>query len=159
MTLPKHEDIILKSITQTKEKCDSLVLSRAGFCMVGRCHGILCFHFVFLCLEATVKKHLDENDVRHGHGNYFKSDVLKVTSFKLCSKFFLNNCEAHWQWHLKDTLQLKILRAWTNNIHANSFLSKYHKIKMGEVAMEIINCTKIRACSLKNIAPGHFTYS
>ena len=58
-----------------------------------------------------------------------------------------------------DTLQLKILRAWTNNIHANSFLSKYHKIKMGEVAMEIINCTKIRACSLKNIAPGHFTYS
>ena len=29
---------------------------------------------------------------------------------------------------------------------------------MGEDALEIISCTKIRACSLKNIAPRHFTY-
>ena len=101
---------------------------------------------------------MDENDLCYGYGNYFESAVLKVTWFKLCSKFFLNNYEAHWRRHLKDTLQLKILRTWTN-IHVNSFLGKYHKWKMGGVAIEIISCTKIWACSLKNIAPGHFTNS
>ena len=43
-------------MTQTREKWDSLVLSRADFCIVGRCRGIPCFHFLFFCLEATVKK-------------------------------------------------------------------------------------------------------
>ena len=31
-------------------------------------------------------------------------------------------------------------------------------MKMGEGALEVICCTKIRAWSLTNIAPGHFTY-
>ena len=54
-------------------------------------------------------------------------------------------------------LQLKILRTWIN-IDANSFLGKYHEMRMGEVALEIISCTKIQACYLhQNIAPGHFT--
>ena len=53
-------------------------------------------------------------------------------------------------------LQLKILRTWIN-IDANSFLGKYHEMKMGEVALEIISYTKIHACYLhQNIAPGHF---
>ena len=46
--------------------------------------------------------------------------------------------ETHWHWHLKDILQLKILQTWIN-IHANSFLGKYHEIKMGEGAVEIIS--------------------
>ena len=67
-------------MTQTREKQDSLVLSRADFRMVGRCHGIPCCHFLFVCLKATVKKeHLNWNDLRHGHRNYFKSAILKVT--------------------------------------------------------------------------------
>ena len=36
--------------------------------------------------------------------------------------------------------------------------SKYHEMKIGEVTLKIISCTKIQACSLKNIATGHFTY-
>ena len=56
LTLPKHEDIILNSMIETREKLDSLDLSRADFCMVGRCHGIPCFHYFFFCLEAKVKK-------------------------------------------------------------------------------------------------------
>ena len=48
--------MILNSTTQTKEKWDSLVLSSADFCMTGSCHGIPCLHFLFFCLEATVKK-------------------------------------------------------------------------------------------------------
>ena len=54
-TLPKHEDIVLNSITQTKEKCTSLVLSRADFWMVSRCHGVPYIHF-FSCLEPTAEK-------------------------------------------------------------------------------------------------------
>ena len=46
------------SITQTREKWDSPVLSRPDFWMVWRCHGILCvhfyFYFYFFCLEATL---------------------------------------------------------------------------------------------------------
>ena len=53
-------------------------------------------------------------------------------------------------WHLKDTLQLKILQTWIN-IYVKSFLDKYYGTKMGEDALEIISCTKIRACSLKSI--------
>ena len=118
---------------------------------------VFCVFIVYFLFRNNGKKeHLDENNFRHGYGNYFKSAVLKVTWFQLCSTFFLNNYEAHWQRHLKDILRLKILRTWIN-IQANSFLGKY-EMKMSECAMEIISCTKIRAYSLKNIAPRHFTY-
>ena len=46
---------MLHSMTQTREKWDSLVLSRADFFVVGRCRDSPCFHFLFFCLEATVK--------------------------------------------------------------------------------------------------------
>ena len=92
------------------------------------------FIFYFLFRSNGKKKHLDENNFRHSYDNYFKSAVLKVSQFQLHSTFFLSNYEAHWQRHLKDILQLKILRAWIN-IQANSFLGKYHEIKMGEGAM------------------------
>ena len=98
---------------------------------------------------------MDERDFRHSYGNYFKSVVLNVTWFVQSSKFFLNY-EAHWQRHLEVTLQLKNLGTW-NNEHANSFLGKYHEMKMGEGVLQIISYTKIPACPLKNIVPGHFT--
>ena len=53
----------------------------------------------------------------------------------------LNDYEAYSQWHLKDTLQLKILRTWID-IRVNSFLDKFHETKMDEDASEIISCTK-----------------
>ena len=55
---------------------------------------------------------------------------------------------------LWDTLQWKILL----NIRVNSFLDKSHETKMGEDALDIISCAKIRSCSLRNIVPRHFTY-
>ena len=115
------------------------------------------FIFYFLFRSNGKKEHLDESNFRHGYDNFFKSAVLKVTWFQLCSTTFLDNYEAHWQRHLKDILQLKILRTWIN-IQANSFLGKYHEMKMDESVMDIISCTKIQVYSLKNIAPGHFTY-
>ena len=144
-------------MTQTREKWGSLVLSRTDFCVVWRCHMVFCFIFYFLFKSNGKKEHLDENNSRHGYGNYVKSAALKVSWFQLCSTFFLNNYETHWQRHLKDISQLKILPTWIN-IQANSFLGTCHEMKMGEGARDIINCTKIRVYSLKNIAPGHFTY-
>ena len=56
LTLLKHEDMILSYMTQTREKWDSLVLSRADFWMVWTCHGIPCFHFYLICLEQLYKR-------------------------------------------------------------------------------------------------------
>ena len=113
-------------MTLTREKWDCVILSRAEF---GR------WKVHFFVRSNNKKEHLDENDFRHCYGNYFRSVILKVTWFQLCSKFFLNNYEAHWQRYLKDTLQLKISRTWIN-INTNSFLGKYHEMKMGESASE-----------------------
>ena len=72
------------------------------------------FIFNFLFRGNSKKEHLDENDFRHCYGNYFKSFTLKATWYQLCSKFFLTNYKAHWQWYLKDILQLNILGTWIN---------------------------------------------
>ena len=87
------------------------------------------FIFIFLFPTKDKKEHLDENDFHHAYGDYFENAILKVTWYRLCLKFFLSNYETGWQKHLKDTLQLKILRTWIN-ICANSFLDK----KMGKGA-------------------------
>ena len=78
--------------------------------------------------------------------------ISKMPFWKLLdiSFKFLNNYEASWQRHLKDTLQLKTLRTWIN-VRINFFFDKY-KTKMDEGALEIISCPKSRTCSLKNIA-------
>ena len=51
-----HEEITLKFMSQTKENCDSLVLSRSYLRMVWRCHGILSVHRHYFCLEPTSRK-------------------------------------------------------------------------------------------------------
>ena len=65
--------------------------------------------------------HWNEKDNPHYNGIKYHSET---TLLQLCSKFFLNNYEALWQRHLKDTLQLKILGEWVN-IGANFFMSRY----------------------------------
>ena len=50
-----------------QKKCDSLVLSRSGFWMIWRYHGIPCAHFylfIFLFRTNGKKGHLDEYDFR-----------------------------------------------------------------------------------------------
>ena len=96
---PKLGDMILNSMTQIREMWDSHVLSRYDFRMVWRCPGIPCVHFCFFCLES--KTYLDESGFRNCYGNFFESAILKVTLTQLCSKFLLNNYEAHWQQHFE----------------------------------------------------------
>ena len=132
--------MILSSITQRTEKWDSLVLSKADFWMVWIYHGIPCFHIYFFCLEATVKRRLGWEQVSsrlllllwkcHSE-NYLISVIFKV----------LNNYEAHWQRHLKDTLQLKILQTRID-IRVNSFLDKYHETKMAKMHWTLLVAQK-----------------
>ena len=70
---------------------------------VGTCHGILCLHFYFFCLETALQE-----------SNWMKTTSVVVffpekyhsesTWSQLCSKFFINNHETTWLEHLKDTL-------------------------------------------------------
>ena len=118
----------------------SLVLSSADFSMVWTCNGIPYFHFYVFVLFRT-------ND--NCYGIYFEVATLNVTWSWLCSKFFVNNWKFHCYWHLKDTLQLNILRIWIN-IRANLFFGKNHETK--------VSSTKIRACLSMIIPARHSTY-
>ena len=50
------------------------------------------------------------------------------------------------------TSQLIILQTWINIFFHQDF-GKHHETKTDEGAWKIISCTKIRACTSKNIAP------
>ena len=65
-------------MNQTREKLNSLVLSRADFWMIWECHGIPCFHFDFLSRNNGKREQLDEKDFRHCYGISF----LKVSLWK-----------------------------------------------------------------------------
>ena len=90
LTLGEHGDGILNSITQTTEKWDSLVLSRADFWMIWKCHGISRFHFYLLFINNGIRDQLDEEDFRRCYGNSFWKCQSESTWSQLCSKFFIN---------------------------------------------------------------------
>ena len=114
------------------------------------------FIFYFFCLEAMVKKNTSMRTI----------SITVMMIFQKCwsESYLISAMFKVLPQQLRGTLTtaferyftVEDLRTWIN-IHTNSFLNKYHEMKMGEGAVEIISCTNIRACSLKNIASGHFT--
>ena len=73
---------------------------------------------------------MDENDFRPRYGFFFfffESFILKVTWSQLYSQLLLDNYEAHWSSILKDTLHLKILRAWIK-LRVNSSIKTWVNI-------------------------------
>ena len=112
LPLSRHGQIILKSMAQTKEICDSLVLSRSDFWMVWRCDGILCAHFYFFCLEPVVKK---DTWMRTPSVTvmviFFRKlhfeNYLITAMFLILSQQFMRYIDSSFS---KDTLQLKILQ-------------------------------------------------
>ena len=104
-------------MSQTKEKCDSLVLSRSGL------HGIprnRCYHF---CLESTVRKIAWMRTTSVTVVAFFsKLAFWKLldhsyvqSSFQIITRHIENSI-------LKDTLQLNIFRTWIN-LRATSFIN------------------------------------
>ena len=93
-----HEEIALNSMSQTKEKCNSFVLSRSYLWMVWRCHGIPCVYRYCFCLEPTVRKDTWMRTISVTvMVILFEISILKVTWLQLCSKFLLKNYKPHWK--------------------------------------------------------------
>ena len=72
--------------------------------------------FSFLSRNSVIKEQLDENNFRRCYVFFWK-DHSPSSWTQLCSKFFINNYEAPWQWHLKDILQMKILWTSVSSLH------------------------------------------
>ena len=107
-------------MSQTKEKHDSLVLSRSDLWMVWRWHGILCVYYYF-CSEPTVTK-----DTWTRTTSITVVIFLKVAFWKLLGHSYiqcpLSTVTKHTDNNiLKDTLQFYILWTWIN-MHTISFI-------------------------------------
>ena len=111
------------SITQTREKWDSPVLSRPDFWMAWRCHGILFvhfyFYFYFFCLEATLGQ--DRATSATVMVIFSKVPFRKLLYHSYVKVFFSTIAKHINNSILKDTLRLKILWPWIN-IQSNSFI-------------------------------------
>ena len=97
-----------------RKKWYSLVFSRVDFWMIWRCHGILYFNFYFLFRNNRKREHWMRKTFAPVMVFFSRKCHSESTWSQLCSNFILNNYETPWLWHLKDTLQLKILWTWIN---------------------------------------------
>ena len=76
---------------------------------------VLRVFIVIFCLEQRYKRtSIEERLLLLLRWNLFRKCHSASTWSQLSSKFFLNNYKTPWQWHMKDTLQLKILPTCTN---------------------------------------------
>ena len=110
-----HGDITLKSMSQTKEKWDSLVLSRSYLWMVWRCHGrprVQCYYF---CLKPTVRKDIGWERLPSQLQYFFwKVAFWKLLDHRYVQSFFSAITRHIENSILKDTLKLENLRIWIN---------------------------------------------
>ena len=152
LTLPKHKDIILSSMTQTTKKWDSLVLNRADFWIVMKVQWYSVFSFLFFSFEATIKRTLGWEHFCHGHDNYFKSTILKVTWYQLFSKF--STITRHidngiWKTPYSWKFYLNLLNLSGVNITKRIW---------AKMPLKLLVVRKSEPVFLKNIAARHFTY-
>ena len=140
-------------MSQTKEKFDSLVLSRSELWIVWRCHGIprvCCYYF---CLEPTVRKDAWMRTTSVTVMAFFS----KVAFWKLFDHSYVQSSFPVNTRHiensiLKDTLQLKTFRKWIN-LRATPFIKTLVNMKKNrkDSASRKISCTEIQVCTSKNI--------
>ena len=122
-------------MSQTKEKCDSLVLSRSDLWMVWRCHGIprvCCYYF---CLEPTVRKDVWMRTTSVTVMAFFS----KVAFWKLLDHSYVQSSFQKITGHientiLKDALQLNIFRTWIN-LRATFFINTSVNMKQKLMAV------------------------
>ena len=142
-------------MSQTKEKCDSLDLSRSELWIVWRCHGIprvCCYYF---CLEPTVRKDAWMRPTSVTViAFFFESGILKVTWSQLCSMFLPHNYEAHWKHHFERYPTVEYFPDMDQLMH-HIFHQDFgkHETKIDDSALKKISCTKIQVCTSKSIEP------
>ena len=137
-------------MSQTKEKCDSLVLSRSDLWRAWRCHGIprvCCYYF---CLEPTVRKDAWMRTTSVNVMAFFS----KVAFWKLLDHSYVQSSFQIITRHiensiLKDTLQLNILRTWIK-LRAKSFIKT--SVNMKQKSMKVPgkrSLAQISKCALR----------
>ena len=108
-------------MSQTKEKCDSLVLSRSEFGIVWRCHGISRVCRYYFCLEPTVRKDAWMRTTSVTVMVFFS----KVPFWKLLDHSYVQSSFPINMRHIKDSILkdtlIKIFRTWIN-LRATSFI-------------------------------------
>ena len=75
------------------------------------------FIFIFMFRNNVIREQLGQNNLRHSYVFFSGKYHSESTWSQRCSKFSINNYEAPWQRHLKDTLQLKILWTSVSSLH------------------------------------------
>ena len=102
-------------MSQTKEKCGSLVLSRSDLWIVWRCHCIPHVYCYYSCVEPTVRKDawMRTTSVtvmifssKVAFWKLLDHSYVK-SSFPIITRHIANSI-------LKDTLQLNIFQTWIN---------------------------------------------
>ena len=143
-------------MSQTKEKCDSLVLSRSGL------HGIPRNRYYHFCLESTVRKIAWMRTTSVTVMAFFsKLAFWKLldhsyvqSSFQIITRHIENNI-------LKDTLQMNIFPTWIN-LRATSFIKT--SVNMKQKSMTVPRKRSIAQkskCALRralNLSRPRFTY-
>ena len=149
-------------MSQTKEKCDSLVLSRSDLWRAWRCHGIprvCCYYF---CLEPTVRKDAWMRTTSVTVMAFFS----KVAFWKLLDHSYVQSSFPIITRHiensiLKDTLQLNILRTWIK-LRAKSFIKT--SVNMKQKSMKVPGKRSVAQkskCAFRRLFPlskSRFTY-
>ena len=149
-------------MSHTKEKCDSLVLSRSDLWKVWRCHGILRVCCYYFCLEPTVRKDGWMRTTSVTVMAFFS----KVAFWKLLDHSYvqssfpiiMRNIENS---ILKDTLQLNIFRTWIN-LRATSFIKT--SVNMKQKSMTVPRKRSVAQKSKRalrrtlNLSRPRFTY-
>ena len=74
------------------------------------------FTIIFMFRNNVIREQLGQNNFRRCYV-FFRKYHSESTWSQRCSKFSINNYEAPWQRHLKDTLQLKILWTSVSSLH------------------------------------------
>ena len=149
-------------MSQTKEKCDSLVLSRSDLWIVWGCHGIprvCCYYF---CLELTVEKDAWMRTTSVTVMAFFS----KVAFWKLLDHSYVQSSFQIITRHiensiLKDTIQLNIFRTWIN-LRATSFIKTSVNVKQRSVTVPrkrpVVQKSKRALRRTLNLSRPCFTY-
>ena len=143
-------------MSQTKEKCDSLILSRSGLWIVWRCHDILRAHYYYFCLEPTVRKDAWMRTPSVTAMAFFS----KVTFWKLLDHSYVQSSIPIITRHiensiLKDTYPTVEYFPDMDQLTCNIFYQDFGKneTKIDDSASKKISCAKIQACTSKNTEP------
>ena len=149
-------------MSQTKEKCDSLVLSRSDLWIVWRCHGIprvCCYYF---CLELTVRK----DAWMRMTSVTFMAFFWKKAFWKLLDHSYVRSSFQIITTHIENsvliyTLQLNILWTWIN-LRATFFIKT--SVNMKQKSMTVPRKSSVAQkskCALRralNLSRPCFTY-